>query len=190
MKTFKLPALFIIISLLLGSAFAKADDMGNTMLWKVQPNESLSALAAKFYPKSKTMQGVFIRKTQQLNKDTQVFAIASTQYPTETQIVIPTLKSLSVRGLGAKKYKRSKKKSVKKSVKKAPTKAAVGGDEGQLVEKKKALDASLVKQNEGLKSLESKVSELKKQLDQAKKAPSKKAVVQTPPAASSKTPPP
>lgn len=178
MKTFKLTTLFLITSLLIGASFAKAGEMQNTMPWKVLPNESLVELAAKFYPKSGTMQRAFILKTQQLNKETPVYANAHSRYPTATKIVIPTLKSLSVRGTGAKKWKRSKKTRAKKAVSQ-PSKIDDAGLKAQneLVEKKKALDASLEKQNTELKSLETKMSELQKQLDQAEQKPAKKAAV-------------
>lgn len=185
MKTFKLPVLLLIICLLMAATLVKAEGTSNTMLWKMMPNESLSALAAKFYPKSKTMQRAFIRETQKLNQDTQVFAVASTRYPTATQIVIPTLESLSVKGVSVRKAKRSKRKRAKKShVASDKTSTAVSDGmkaQAQLAEKKKALDASLAEKNEGLASLKSKVSELKKQLNQAKAAPAKKpAASQTP----------
>jgi len=63
-----------------------------------------------------------------------------------------------------------------------PSKADDAGLKAQneLVEKKKALDASLEKQNAGHKSLETKMSELQKQLDQAEKVPAKNAAVKTP----------
>ena len=160
MKPFRLSILFLITCLLMGTTLAKADDTSSTMLWKMLPNESLSALAAKFYPKSKTMQRIFIQKTQQLNQEAQVFADANVAYPTATQIVIPTLKSLSVSGSGTKKVKRSKKASTKK----LQVSDNLLKEQDQLVEKKKALDVSLSQKSEGLEALENKLSELKKQL--------------------------
>lgn len=144
----------LFTSLLFGVKYANAQD---TMLWEMRPNESLVELAAKFYPKSAAMQRVFIAKTQQLNQDTQVYANSNERYPTATKIVIPTLKSLSVRGAGAKKFKRSKKTSEKTSQ-----------EAQQLEEQKGALDAELAKQNEKIKALEDKANELKQQLDQSK----------------------
>lgn len=176
MKAFRLVFVLFITCLFAGVTYAKS-----TMMWEMLPNESLVELAAKFYPKSGAMQHAFILKTQQLNKEKPVYANAHSRYPTATKIVIPTLKSLSVRGSGAKKWKRSKKKGAKKMVSQ-PSKADDAGLKAQneLVEKKKALDASLEKQNAGHKSLETKMSELQKQLDQAEKVPAKNAAVKTP----------
>ena len=105
----------LFTSLLFGVKHANAQDK---MLWEMRPNESLVELAAKFYPKSAAMQRVFIAKTQQLNQDTQLYANSNQRYTTSTKIVIPTLKSLSVRGAGAKKFKRSKKRQAKRFRKK------------------------------------------------------------------------
>lgn len=157
-KTVKLPLLLVIIcwfaSLLVGGMPAQADTLPETMLWEMRPNESLTELAAKFYPKSTAMQRVFITKTQQLNKDTQVYASANTRYPIATQIVIPTLKSLSVRAVGAKKYQRHKKPSEMTSQ-----------QEQQLLERKQALEEEIAKENESLKALEDKANQLKEQLN-------------------------
>jgi septin family protein len=166
MKTFRLSVqLFIIcigICTSIGVAHADSHAMQDTMLWEMQPNESLIELAAKFYPKSANMQRVFIAKTQQLNQDTQVYANANTRYPTTTKIVIPTLKSLSVRGSGTKTYKRSKKSSEK-----------TPQSEQQLVEQKDALDESLEKKNTDIKALEDQMNQLKQQLDPPKSTPTK-----------------
>ncbi len=161
LKAVKLSLSFVIMclftSLLFGVKQANAQD---TMLWEIQPNESLIELAAKFYPKSATMQRAFIVKAQQLNQDTQVYADANTRYPTATQIMIPTLKSLSVRGAGAKKFKRSTKTSKKPSQ-----------EAQQLEEQKSALDAELAKQNEKNKALEDQANQLKQQLDTSNNTP-------------------
>ena len=163
-KTVKLSLLLVMMclftSLLFSVTDANADSAQETMLWEMRPNESLIELAAKFYPKSVTMQRVFIAKTQQLNQDTQVYADSNTRYPTATKIIIPTLKSLSVRGAGAKKFKRSKKTSEKTSQ-----------EAQQLEEQKSALDAELAKQNEKIKALEDKAKQLKQQLDASKNTP-------------------
>jgi hypothetical protein len=176
MKAFRLVLVLFITCLFAGATYAKS-----TMMWEMLPNESLVELAAKFYPKSSEMQHAFILKTQQLNQETPVYTNAHSRYPTATKIVIPTLKSLSVRGSGAKKWKRLKKTGTKKAVSK-PSKADAAGLKAQneLVEKEKDLDASLEKQNAALKLLEAKMSELQKQLDQAEKVPAKKAAVKTP----------
>ena len=111
-KTIQLPLLLIIlIYFSLSITQTKVANAQETMQWEMQPNESLIELAAMFYPKSAAMQRVFIAKTQQLNQETQMYADANARYPTSTQIVIPTLKSLSVRGAGVKKSKRSSKMS-------------------------------------------------------------------------------
>ncbi len=158
-KIVKLPIIVLIIGLLFSTVYAKADDGQQTMLWEMRPNESLIELAAMFYPKSVSMQRIFIAKTQQLNQDTQVYANANTRYPTATKIVIPTLKSLSVKGHGVKRKQDSNKTS-KKAIDQTPT-----VDEQQLSEKKAALEAVLAEKNENLKALEEKVNQLKQQLD-------------------------
>jgi hypothetical protein len=163
LKAVKLSLLVVIfclfISLLFGVKHANADNAQDTMLWEVRPNESLIELAALFYPQNASMQRVFIAKTQQLNQDTQVYANANTRYPTATKIIIPTLKSLSVRGAGAKKLKRPKKMSEKTS------------QAAQLAEQKSALDAELAKQHEKIKALEDKANQLQQQLNQSKNTP-------------------
>lgn len=160
-KTVKWPLLVAIMCLFTSLMFAvipaKADSAENTMLWDMRPNESLIELAAMFYPRSTAMQRAFITKTQQLNQDTQIYANSNTRYPTATKIVIPTLKSLSVRGAGAKKVKRSKKTSENISQ--------------ELVAKKKAFDVELAKQDESIKALEDKANQLKQQLEQSKDTP-------------------
>ncbi len=160
-KAVKLSLLVVIMclstSLLFGVTDANADNMQDTMLWEIRPNESLVELAALFYPKSATMQRAFVTKTQQLNQDTQVYANSNERYPTATTIVIPTLKSLSVRGAGAKKLKRSKKISEKNSQ-----------EAQQLEEQKTALDTELAKHNEKIKALQDKANQLQQQLDQSK----------------------
>jgi len=163
-KTVKLLLLLVMMclctNLLFSVTYANADSAQETMLWEMRPNESLIELAAKFYPKSVTMQRAFVAKTQQLNQDTQVYADSNARYPTATKIIIPTLKSLSVRGAGAKKFKRSKKTSEK-----------ISQEAQQLEEQKGALDAELAKQNEKIKALEDKANQLKQQLDQSKNTP-------------------
>ncbi|MDG1097402.1 MAG: hypothetical protein P8N23_07335 [Methylophilaceae bacterium] len=148
----------LFTSLLFGVKHANAQDK---MLWEMRPNESLVELAAKFYPKSAAMQRVFIAKTQQLNQDTQLYANSNQRYTTSTKIVIPTLKSLSVRGAGAKKFKRSKKKTSEK----------ISQEAQHLEEQKSALDTELAKHNEKIKALEDKANQLKQQLDQSKNTP-------------------
>ncbi|MFT7228810.1 MAG: hypothetical protein ACI8PW_001400 [Methylophilaceae bacterium] len=115
----------------------------------------------------------FILKTQQLNQETPVYTTAHSRCPSSTKIVIPTLKSLSVRGSGAKKMRAFKKDGGKKAVSK-PSKADDAGLKAQ-----KALDASLEKQSAGLKLLKARISEFQKQLDQDEKVPAKKAAVKT-----------
>ncbi len=163
-KTVKLLLLFVMMclftNLLFSVTYANAESAQETMLWEMRPNESLIELAAKFYPKSGTMQRVFVAKTQQLNQDTQVYADSNARYPTATKIIIPTLKSLSVRGAGAKKFKRSKKTSEK-----------ISQEAQQLEEQKSALDAELAKHNEKIKALEDKANQLKQQLDASKNTP-------------------
>lgn len=165
-KIVKLPLLFLMValytSLLFSMSHAKADDKQQTMLWEMRPNESLIELAAKFYPKSVTMQRAFIAKTQQLNHDTQVYANANARYPTATNIVIPTLKSLSVRGSGAKKVKHSSK------INDTAISKTTSQDEQQLAQKKEALDASIAEKAQNLKVLEEKMHQLKQQFDSTK----------------------
>ncbi len=160
MKLIKLPVLFLITCLLFSVASVQADSAQDTMLWEMRPNESLIELAAKFYPKSATMQRAFVAKTQQLNQDTQVYANSNERYPTATKIVIPTLKSLSVRGAGAKKFKRTKK-----------TREESLPEAKQLENQKTVLDAELAKQNEKIKALEDQANQLKQQLDTSKNTP-------------------
>jgi hypothetical protein len=109
MKAFRLVLALFITCLFAGVTYAKS-----TMMWEMLPNESLVELAAKFYPKSSEMQHAFILKTHSLNQETPVYTNAHSRYPTAMKIVIPTLKSLSFRGSGAKNGSVQKRRAQKK----------------------------------------------------------------------------
>jgi len=90
-----------------GSAqLSQRSDTPDTMVWPMLPNESLSQLAAKFYPHNKSMQREFIAKTKRLNK---IKLNGSTSHKNLTAITIPNLKSLSVK---AGRIKRAQKKAL------------------------------------------------------------------------------
>ncbi|HSR02064.1 MAG TPA: hypothetical protein VLM20_04660 [Methylophilaceae bacterium] len=80
------------------NSFHQHGDTEKSMVWSLQPNESLAQLAVKFYPNNPDMQQKFIAKTLQLNKDNTHISGAETKLSNIEAIKIPYLESLSAAG--------------------------------------------------------------------------------------------
>ncbi len=170
----KLNFLFVLVVLALGcNVIASADDTlkfdasltaaetASSMTWPMLPGESVNDVARLFYPKNSAMQQQFTAKTLRLNAETQLKA--NTRFDAPTLLVIPTLKSLSKNA--AKITKKPNKKSLEMSyglkqiVENVPQNLLQEYD--QLVNKNAFLKEQLVKLNEKIVFLETKLSELK-----------------------------
>ena len=69
----------------------------NSMTWPLLPGESLNDVARLFYPKNKAMQQRFVHKTLRLSAAIRPNLDPSERFETPVSLIIPTLKSLSVR---------------------------------------------------------------------------------------------
>ncbi len=67
------------------------------MTWPLLPGESLNDVARLFYPKNKAMQHKFVFKTLRLSAAVRLNLKPSERFETPVSLIIPTLKSLSVR---------------------------------------------------------------------------------------------
>lgn len=158
------------------------EDTQDSMAWPMLPNESLSDLAAKFYPNNKVMQRKFIEKTKQLNKDNKLALNPRVQDAKLTAIVIPNLESLSV---NAGVIKRAKKKdlrlsyNIKSTTEKAKETfknipARLMREYEELVVRNTFLKEEIAKLNQRLIFLQNKLGELKLVLDRTLTLPAPK----------------
>lgn len=85
--------LFALALLFSPPLLAETETAAASMLWPLQPGESLQQLARLFYPHNRAMQAVFIRSTQALNPEQQLRA--DQRFEQMTDILIPDLKALS-----------------------------------------------------------------------------------------------
>ena len=86
------------------SEFSNADvgsqtstDTDNTLIWPVFPNESLNHIARMFYPKSATMQKIFVLKTLALNPNLPQSLTPETLFEKPSLLIVPSLKSLAIK---------------------------------------------------------------------------------------------
>ncbi|MFW5432346.1 MAG: hypothetical protein ACKE5M_02455 [Methylophilaceae bacterium] len=147
------------------------------------PNESLSALAAKFYPNNTLMQREFILKTKRLNNTN---LNPNIPYSTLTAITIPNLKTLSASTSAIKRsHKSSSKKAlhlsynIKSTAEKA--KEAIRNIPDHLIKQYENLVArntflkeEIAKLNKKLVFLQNKLGELKLIFDKTLTPPTKK----------------
>lgn len=82
-------------------------DIQETMTWPLLPGESVSQLAALFYPNNKAMQQVFIKQTLALSKELHPQLTTNKAVDQVISIIVPDLKALSKQG-GNVKPKASK----------------------------------------------------------------------------------
>lgn len=138
----------------------------NSMSWPMLPGENLNDVARLFYPKNQYMQRQFVATTRQLSKTIQPNLTPKLRFKEPTLLVIPTLKSLSVKARAIKK--RTKKANVQTlnmsyQIEKIPE--ALLKEYEELVVKNELLKQELAKLNEKLIFLQSKLNELKLQFD-------------------------
>jgi len=147
----------------------------NSMTWPLLPGESLNDVARLFYPKNKAMQRKFVFKTLRLNVAVRPNLQPSERFETPVSLIIPTLKSLSVRThpikLGRKKSD-SQKLKMSYGIEQIPAKLMQ--DYEILLSKNAFLKEELARLNEKLIFLQTKLNELKLALDQTLNLPAKK----------------
>ena len=160
----------------LGSQLAYTEQQ-NTMTWPMLPGESLNDVARLFYPNSKTMQQQFVAKTLKLSADAAPNLKPTEHFKEPTLLVVPTLKSLSKNA--PKKVRKTNQQTLKMSyglkqiVENVPQKLLQEYDE--LVNKNAFLKEQLVKLNEKIVFLETKLVELKLIFDKTLTLPNSKS---------------
>jgi hypothetical protein len=191
-KKLNLLFVFCIALLLAGQVSANLDELGSadtldTIVWPMLPNDSLSGLAAKFYPDNKAMQQAFIRKTKRLNRESYANLDPNFHFPELTVMVIPNLKSLSA-SVGAKYAQQpanNKKLKMSYSIESTAEKAKATlqniparlvEEYENLVERNAFLKEEIAKLNRRLIFLQNKLGELKLVLDKTLTLPSKKTL--------------
>lgn len=151
----------------------------NSMTWPMLPGESISELAAKFYPNNKGMQSKFTAKTLRLNAETMPKLSAQTDFSVPTALIIPTLKSLSNSTRAIKSAHQKSDRSalqltynMKTALENVPKSLLLEYD--NLLSRNAFLKEELARLNEKLVFLQSKLNELKLILDKTLTLPQKK----------------
>ena len=149
------------------------------MTWPMLPGESLTGLAAKFYPSNKVMQGLFVAKTMRLNAEALPKLNAAAGFKEPTAVFIPTLKSLSSRAQTIKKSQQKANKhnlqlsyNIQAAVENLPKKLL--NEYENLVTRNTFLKDELAKLNVKLVFLQNKLNDLKLILDKTLSLPRKK----------------
>ncbi|MEE9330917.1 MAG: hypothetical protein V3U89_01680 [Methylophilaceae bacterium] len=180
--------MFLLALLLANTVRANLDDLNllhqtadtqESMIWPMLPNESLAQLAAKFYPKNKSMQRKFIRKTKRLNKAS---LSANSRYKKLTAITIPNLQSLSVQTGVIKRARnkpfrlsyniKSKAEKVELTIRSIPERLVKQYE--QLIARNSFLKVEIAKLHKRLVFLENKLGQLKLIFDRSLTLPPKK----------------
>jgi hypothetical protein len=147
-------------------------ETASSMTWPMLPGESVNDVARLFYPKNSVMQQQFVNKTLRLNTDIQLKA--SQRFESPTLLAIPTLKSLSKNSAKLAKKQNNKSLSMSYALKQAveilPQKLLQ--DYQLLLSKNAFLKEQLVKLNEKIVFLETKLGELKLIFDKTLSLPS------------------
>jgi hypothetical protein len=180
---------FLITIVLLLTSSAQAGDVlvlddgfenKNSLTWPMLPGESIEKLAAKFYPKNKVMQRHFTAKVISLNAEAMPKLSANEDFPKPTAIVIPTLKSLSYSAQAIySAHSKSNQQSLHMSynmidpVQHVPKSLLEEYD--YLFRRNTFLKEELVKLNEKLSFLQSKLNNLKLILDKSLTLATKKS---------------
>lgn len=137
-----------------------------SMSWPMLPGENLKEVARLFYPKNQYMQRQFVAKTLQLSKAVQPNLTPKIRFKEPTLLVIPTLKSLSVKTNRIKKLtKKAKVQTLNMSYQIEKIPEALLKEYEELLVKNEFLKLELAKLNEKLIFLQSKLNELKLQFD-------------------------
>ncbi len=135
----------------------------SSMTWPLLPGESVQDLARSFYPKNRAMQQQFVAKTLHFNASTQPDLKATTSFDTLTLLVIPTLKSLSIKAAGVSKKSSNQSLKMSYGLKQTtgplPQKLVQAYEE--LVSRNAFLKEQLAKLNEKIILLQSKLDALK-----------------------------
>jgi hypothetical protein len=180
---------FLVTIFLLLASRAQAGDVlvlddgienKNSITWPMLPSESIEKLATKFYPKNKVMQRHFTDKVISLNAEAMPKLSTKEDFSVPTALLIPTLKSLSY---SAQTIKSTHSKSNKQnlhmsynmidSVRHVPKSLLEEYD--YLVTRNTFLKEELLKLNEKLTFLQSKLNNLKLILDKTLSLPKKKS---------------
>ena len=144
----------------------------NSMTWPMLPGESLADVARLFYPNNKSMQQIFVTQTLKLSAEAAPNLKPTTRFEQPTLLLIPTLKSLSLKSLSKtlpSKQKNQNKQalkmsySLKEAIENLPEKLIHEYEE--LFSKNEFLKEQLAKLNEKIVFLETKLNELKLILD-------------------------
>ncbi len=147
----------------------------NSMTWPLLPGESLNDVARLFYPKNKAMQQRFVHKTLRLSADIRPNLDPSERFETPVSLIIPTLKSLSVRThLIKSERKKSDNQKLKMSYGIEQIPAKLMQDYEILLSKNAFLKEELARLNEKLIFLQTKLNELKLALDKTLSQPAQK----------------
>lgn len=147
----------------------------NSMTWPLLPGESLNDVARLFYPKNKAMQQRFVHKTLRLSAAIRPNLDPSERFETPVSLIIPTLKSLSVRTHPIKSVrKKSDNQKLKMSYGIEQIPAKLMQDYEILLSKNAFLKEELARLNEKLIFLQTKLNELKLALDKTLSQPAQK----------------
>lgn len=147
----------------------------NSMTWPLLPGESLNDVARLFYPKNKAMQQRFVHKTLRLSAAIRPNLDPSERFETPVSLIIPTLKSLSVRTHPIKSgRKKSDSQKLKMSYGIEQIPAKLMQDYEILLSKNAFLKEELARLNEKLIFLQTKLNELKLALDKTLSQPAQK----------------
>lgn len=147
----------------------------NSMTWPLLPGESLNDVARLFYPKNKTMQQKFVFKTLRLSAAIRPNFNPSERFETPVSLIVPTLKSLSVRTYPIKPgRKKSDSQNLKMSYKIEQIPAKLMQDYDLLLSKNAFLKEELARLNDKLIFLQARLNELKQALDKTLNQPAKK----------------
>ena len=159
----------------------------NSMTWPMLPGESLADVARLFYPNNKSMQQIFVTQTLKLSAEAAPNLKPTTRFEQPTLLLIPTLKSLSLKSLSKtlpSKQKNQNKQalkmsySLKQAIENLPEKLIHEYEE--LFSKNEFLKEQLAKLNEKIVFLETKLSELKLILDKNLSLPETEALTSPP----------
>lgn len=146
-------------------------ESANSMIWPMLPGESVNDVARLFYPKNSAMQLQFVKKTLRLNTDIQLKP--KQRFDSLTLLAVPTLKSLSKNSANIRKKQSNKSLKMsyglKQMVEAVPQKLLQ--DYELLLSKNAYLKDQLVKLNEKIVFLETKLGELKLILDKTLSLP-------------------
>ncbi len=147
----------------------------NSMTWPLLPGESLNDVARLFYPKNKAMQQRFVHKTLRLSAAIRPNLDPVERFETPVSLIIPTLKSLSVRTHPIKSgRKKSDSQKLKMSYGIEQIPAKLMQDYEILLSKNAFLKEELARLNEKLIFLQTKLNELKLALDKTLSQPAPK----------------